>query len=176
MHIYKINGTNVIIKKGDIAQEEIEAIVNPANSFLLMGGGLAGILKRKGGNVIEQEALKHAPIDIGNAVITTAGRLKATYVIHSPTMKYPGEITNEDNVRLAVRAALNEGKKHDVKSIAFPGMGTGVGGVPYSVAAKAMLEEIKKFIEKEDFYEKVVIVAYDDAFYDELEKAASFII
>jgi len=176
LHIYKIGNASLIIKKGDLLQEDVEAIVNPANSYLIMGGGVAGLIKRKGGSIIEEEATKRAPIEIGEAVITSGGRLKQQYVIHSPTMKYPAERTNERNVRLSVRAALREGKKHGIKSIAFPGMGTGVGGLKYDIASTAMIEEIKKFLEEEDHYDKIVIVAYEDEFYYQLERKAEFIL
>ncbi|AFZ70449.1 putative phosphatase, C-terminal domain of histone macro H2A1 like protein [Caldisphaera lagunensis DSM 15908] len=172
MHMFKLNNTVILIKLGDITQEEVEAIVNPANSYLIMGGGVAGAIKKKGGKIIEEEALKYSPIDIGKAVLTNAGKLKARFVIHSPTMKYPGELTNENNVRSSIKAALKIALEKGIKSIAFPGMGTGVGGISYNLGAKILIEEIKEFVEKNDHFEIIEIVAYEKEFYDELEKYA----
>ncbi|MGC9112488.1 macro domain-containing protein [Acidilobus sp.] len=164
----------IIVKLGDITDEEAEAIVNPANSYLIMGGGVAGAIRRKGGKVIEDEAISKAPVDIGDAVATTAGKLKAKYVIHAPTMKEPASLTNETNVRLATRAALKVARQLNVNSIAFPGMGTGVGGVPFTVAANAMVDEIKKFIDVNGpppF--KIILVAIDEGLYEAFSAAVS---
>ncbi|MFP3230827.1 MAG: macro domain-containing protein [Caldisphaera sp.] len=176
MRSFKLNNTIIVIKVGDITQEETEAIVNPANSYLIMGGGVAGIIKKKGGIKIEEEALKYSPIDVGKAVLTSAGKLKAKYVIHSPTMQYPGQITTEYNVRLAIRAALRLALENKIKSIAFPGMGTGVGGIPYNLGAKILLEEIKLFVEENDYFDMIKLIAYDKEFYYELEKYANSIL
>jgi len=165
-------GVEIVVKKGDITEEVVDAIVNPANSFMIMGGGVAGAIKRKGGASIEQEAMAKAPVDIGHAIATSAGRLKAKYVIHAPTMRYPASRTNEDNVRLAVRASLKLSRELNISSVAFPGMGTGVGGVPYSVASNAMVDEIRAFIDLNGPPPaKVVLVAFDDELYEEFVKA-----
>ncbi len=173
MRMFKLNNTVILIKIGDITQEEVDAIVNPANSYLIMGGGVAGAIKKKGGKIIEEEALKHSPINIGQAILTSAGKLKAKHVIHSPTMKYPGELTNENNVRSSIKAALNLALENGIRSLAFPGMGTGVGGIPYNLGAKILIEEIKEFVEKNDYFNIIEIVAFEKEFYDELEKYAS---
>jgi len=75
------------IKKGDLTEEDSEAIVNPANSLMIMGGGVAYAIKKKGGEEIEKEAIKKAPVEIGKAVVTKAGKLKTKHVIHSPQWK-----------------------------------------------------------------------------------------
>ncbi len=130
---------------GDLTRARVDAIVNPANSYMVMGGGVAGVIKRRGGRVIEDEARRYAPVPVGKAVATTAGRLPAKYVIHSPTMEEPAGETSFEKVYLASKAALEVAcRLDDVSSIAFPGMGTGVGGLDYRVASKAML---KAFLE-----------------------------
>jgi len=134
----------IIIRRTDLTKIKAEAIVNPANSSCIMGGGVAWHIKKAGGNVIEEEAVKQAPVSVGKAILTTAGRLPSKYVIHAPTMERPAMKISPENVRLAVRAALNLAVKKGIKTIAFPGMGTGVGGVSPSRAAKVMIEEIKK--------------------------------
>lgn len=138
----------ITIKPGDITEQEVDAIVNAANSYGYMGGGVAGAIKRIGGQEIEIEAVSKAPIPIGSAVITTAGRLKCRYVIHAPTMEQPASLIDVNNVKEATRAALECADENNLKIIAMPGLGTGVGGVPRDKAAKAMLETIINFEEK----------------------------
>lgn len=155
----------IILKKGDITKEACDAIVNPANSLGIMGGGVALAIKKAGGEEIEKEARKKAPIPLGKAVATRAGKLKCKFVIHAPTMERPAEKIPLENVKLATKAALSLAKKLGVKSIAFPGMGTGVGGIKPEDAAKAMVEECKKFEDLE-----IRLIAYDDKLYDAFKK------
>jgi O-acetyl-ADP-ribose deacetylase (regulator of RNase III) len=135
----------IIIKQGDLTGMSCDALVNPANSFGYMGGGVAGALKRRGGGEIEKEALSKAPIKIGHAVATTGGSLSCRYVIHAPTMQRPAMSIPVENVRQATRAALNLAVNMNLTSIALPGMGTGVGGVSYEAAAEAMMGVIKQY-------------------------------
>jgi O-acetyl-ADP-ribose deacetylase (regulator of RNase III) len=143
---------------GDITDLEVDAIVNPANSYLLMGGGLAGVLKRRGGKIIEEEARKHAPLPIGEAVITSAGKLKAKYVIHAPTMVEPAGSTNPDNVYRATNAAIRTACDNKIKTIAVPGMGTGVGGLEPSEAVISMIRAMIEAVESGCRFEKVMVV------------------
>ena len=158
----------ILVLKKDITEMDVEAIVNPANSYLTMGGGVAGALRRKGGKEIEKEAIQHAPIKIGEAVLTGAGRLPARYVIHSPTMVHPAELTNIENVKSATIAALRCADAHKLKNIAFPGMGTGVGGVSKRKAALSMVSVIRDFSSK--ILEKVYLVALDEELFWEFNE------
>jgi len=162
-----------IVKKGDITKEEVNAIVNPANSFGLMGGGVAYAIKKIGGKEIENEAISKAPILIGKAIITTSGKLPSKFVIHAPTMKYPAEKISVENVKKATYAALECASKHKLISIAFPGMGTGVGGVKKEDAARVMVKTIKEFFRKNknSSINKVVLIGYDYELYMEFKKA-----
>ena len=135
----------ITIIQGDITNLEVDAVVNAANSYGYMGGGVAGAIKRIGGQEIEMEAVSYAPIPIGSAVVTKAGRLKCKHVIHAPTMEQPASIIDVGNVSEATRGALECAEENELRSIAIPGMGTGVGGVPFDKAAKAMLEVILNF-------------------------------
>ncbi len=128
---------------GDITEIDVDAIVNPANSSMIMGGGVAGAIKRKGGAEIEEEARRHAPVPVGEAVATSGGRLKARYVIHAPTMERPAMRTTPEKVYLATRAAIRTALKIGISKIAIPGMGTGVGGLGFREAADAMLRGIR---------------------------------
>ncbi len=158
----------VVIVKGDITDIEADAIVNPANIYLLMGGGVAGAIRRRGGESIQREALKKAPIGIGEAVETTAGNLKARYVIHAPTVKSPGGRSNSEFVRKAVRAAIRKAEELGLKSIAFPAMGAGVGGVPVNTAIKITLEEISN-----SNLDEVILVAWSSRDFEIFRHVAS---
>ncbi len=159
---------DIKVVKGSLLEVEADAIVNPANSRGLMGGGVAGVIKRFGGEEIEREAIENAPIPVGSAVLTTAGKLKFKGVIHAPTMEEPAMPSSEEKVRKATRAALELADRECFKVIALPGMGTGVGGVPKDVAAKAMVEEIRDFEPK--CLEKVILVDIDDEMVEAWEK------
>ncbi len=136
---------SIQIVLGDLTQIKSDAIVNPANSFGKMGGGVAGAIKRAGGVEIERGAVAQAPIPVGKAVATTAGSLASKYVIHAPTMEKPTQRTTVENVKRAVDAALSVADHLHLESLAFPGMGTGVGKVPYDAAAKAIVSVLLSF-------------------------------
>jgi len=159
---------DIKVVKGSITDVDAEVIVNPANSKGLMGGGVAGVIKRFGGEEIEKEAVEKAPIPVGSAILTTAGKLKFKGVIHAPTMEEPAMPSSEEKVRKATRAALELADKECFKSVAIPGMGTGVGGVPKEIAAKAMVEEIRKFEPK--CLEKVILVDIDEEMVESWER------
>lgn len=159
----------ITILKGDITALDVDAIVNAANSYGYMGGGVAGAIKRMGGEEIEMEAVSQAPIPIGSAVITTAGRLKCKKVIHAPTMEQPACKIDVGNVTEATRAALSCADENGLKKIAIPGMGTGVGGVPKEKAAMAMIEVIVNFNEKT--LEEVILMDIGDEMVNGWNKA-----
>ena len=159
----------ILVKKGSLLEVEADVIVNPANSRGLMGGGVAGAIRKFGGEEIEREAVRKAPIPVGSAVLTTAGKLPFKGVIHSPTMEEPAMRTTEEKVRASVRAGLELADREGFESIAFPGMGTGVGRVPKNISARAMVEEIKGFSAKN--LKKVVLVDLDEDMVKEWEKA-----
>ena len=106
---------------------KIEAIVNPANSYILMGGGLAGVIRRKGGPEIVEEAKKFVPVEVGKAVITGPGRLPCKFIIHAPTMREPAERIGAENVKKAMDAVLKCAEENGIEEVAVPGLGTGVG-------------------------------------------------
>lgn len=132
------NGITLVVEEGDITKARVDAVVNAANSLLVMGGGVAGAIKRAGGREIEEEALKHAPVPVGGAVTTSAGRLPAKHVIHAPTMERPAMRIPLENAVKATRASLREAERIRVKSIAFPAMGAGVGGLRVRDVAREM--------------------------------------
>lgn len=165
-------GCEIEVVMGDLTEIDAEAIVNPANSLGVMGGGVALAIRRRGGREIEDEARGSSPIPLGGAVLTTGGRLKARHVIHAPTMAMPAERIGIKNVALATRAALECARRRGIVSIAFPGMGTGVGGVPEGKAAVAMVREMKAFLD-ENRLKRIVLVGYGRAMSRAFEEALS---
>lgn len=133
----------VHLAKADITELPVDALVNPANSLGIMGGGVAVALHRKGGPAIQREAMSLAPIAVGAAVVTNAGQLWAGKVIHAPTMDEPGQKVTIENVRRASRAALLAAAHHGLETVAIPGMGTGLGGVDPTDAARAIVDELR---------------------------------
>jgi len=155
--------------EGDITELAVDAIVNPANSLGLMGGGVAGAIRKRGGSEIEREAVKSAPIPIGKAVATRSGTLPCRFVIHAPTMNQPAEKTDIERVRRAIQAALQCADGVGLKKIAFPGMGTGVGRVEPGQAARAMVEAVRSYHPKS--LEEVIFVAFGDELKGAFQKA-----
>jgi O-acetyl-ADP-ribose deacetylase (regulator of RNase III) len=152
------------IVKGDITALACDAIVNAANDRLWMGGGVAGAIKRRGGDEIEREAVRRGPVPIGQAVATGAGRLPARYVIHAVTMGQDLE-TSEQSIRAATQSALRLADQLGLRSVALPALGTGVGGFPIDQAAQAMLEETARHLEAVGRPAEVVFALYDDSAY-----------
>lgn len=148
------------VQKGDITKVKADAIINPSNGFGWMGGGSAGAIKKAGGEEIEKEVVDKAPLEIGKAVKTTAGKLPYQAVIHAPTMESPAQLAEGYNVQMAVRGALLLADDQKFKTVAMPGMGTGVGSFPKDQAAQLMIDEIKRF--EPINMEKVILIDIDD--------------
>ncbi|MDR7434645.1 MAG: macro domain-containing protein [Armatimonadota bacterium] len=166
-------GTTLIkVERADLTTLEVDAIVNAANTRLLMGGGVAGAIKRRGGAEIEREAVALGPIPVGEAVVTGAGKLPAKYVIHAATMAMDFQ-TDAGKIRLATRNSLLRAEERQLRSVAFPALGTGVGGFPLQEAARVMLEEIRDHLRKGSRLETIIIAVLSDeayrAFASELE-------
>lgn len=158
-----LKGIEIKVIKGDITDLKVEAIVNAANNELVMGGGVAGAIKRKGGQIIEDEAVKLGPIKVGESVITGGGRLSAKYVIHSVTMDM-SFTTDEVKIRHATNSALELAEKKGIRSIAFCALGCGVGGFDYGASAKIMSQEIFRLVheKKNKNIKEIIFVLRDD--------------
>lgn len=151
----------ITVVQGSILEAEVEAIVNAANSLGIMGGGVAGVIRRAAGPAVEEEAMAQAPIPVGQAAVTSGGATRFSRIIHAPTMPQPGMAIPASNVALATRAALSAADGKGLASLAIPGMGTGVGGVAPAEAALAMVTEIRAF--KPKALRSVVLVDVDAA-------------
>lgn len=134
-----VSGVALEIVRGDITEEDVDAIVNAANNHFWMGAGVAGAIKKKGGDKIEVEATAQGPVDVGCAVITSGGKLKARQVIHAAGMGQDLR-TNVGKVAAATRSSLDLAVENSLTSIALPAIGTGVGGLSIEAAAKAMID------------------------------------
>jgi O-acetyl-ADP-ribose deacetylase (regulator of RNase III) len=153
------------IVQGDITEQDVGAIVNAANNHLWMGAGVARAIKRKGGSEIEKEAMSKGPVSVGDAVVTSAGKLKARYVIHAAVM---GQdlTTNEEYIKLATVSSLRKTEELQIESIAFPAFGTGVGGFPTDRCADIMIDAVRGFSEKIRHLKEVRFVLFDKESYD----------
>jgi O-acetyl-ADP-ribose deacetylase (regulator of RNase III) len=132
------------VREGDIAAVEADAIANAANDHLWMGAGVAGALKRAGGEEIEREAVAKGPIERCTAVATIAGTLNASYVIHGAVMGQDLR-TNADLIARTTRACLELADELGCRSLALPAFGTGVGGFPVEECARLMVDEVRAF-------------------------------
>ena len=132
------------VREGDIAEVEADAIANAANDHLWMGAGVAGALKRAGGDEIEHEAMAQGPIELGTAVAAAAGRLHARYVVHGAVMGQDLR-TNAELVRRTTRSCLDVADELGCRSLALPAFGTGVGGFPLDECARIMVGEAQAF-------------------------------
>lgn len=166
----KIKNTEIKIIQADITTLSVDAIVNAANNKLVMGGGVAGAIRQKGGREIEDEAIKRGPIKIGEAVETKVGKLPAKYVIHTATMGMDFK-TDEVKVRQSCASALQVAERLKVKSIAFPALGCGVGGFPLVAAAKIMAQEVFKHLrKKESSLREIIFCLYDAEAFEIFQK------
>lgn len=162
----------VHVAQAEIANLPVDAIINPANSRGIMGGGVSAAIRLAGGDEIQSEAMGKAPIAIGAALITTAGQLPAKHVIHVPTMEEPGQTIGVENIRRAARAALIAANASRFQVVGIPGMGS-IAGIPHEDAARAIVEEIRAH--KKAFPETIYLVDEDldmvHAFEDALRNA-----
>jgi len=131
------------VVKGDITELAVDAIVNAANNHFVMGAGVAGALKRRGGKVIEEEAVRQGPQPVGAAVVTSAGTLDARYVIHAAVMGMDFQ-TDAEQIQQAMRATLARAQELQLRTIAFPALGTGVGRFPMQTCAELMVQAIRQ--------------------------------
>ncbi|MFH1678993.1 MAG: macro domain-containing protein [Candidatus Omnitrophota bacterium] len=137
----RIRNCEIKVLQGDITELEVEAIVNAANNKLVMGGGVAGAIKKRGGKIIEDEAVAKGPIKLGEAVYTQAGKLPAKFVIHAATMGLDFK-TDEKKIRQSCASSLKTAEGLELTTVAFPALGCGVGHFSYLACAKIMAQEI----------------------------------
>ena len=135
------------VKKGDITDEEVDAIVNAANSHLQHGGGVAGAIVRKGGRIIQEESNKIGYVPVGGVAVTSAGSLKAKYVIHAVGPRW-GEGNEDEKLKNAVLNSLKKAQELELESISLPAISSGIFGFPKERCAKIMIKTIIDFFEE----------------------------
>jgi O-acetyl-ADP-ribose deacetylase len=151
----------IVIVEGDLTEMETDAIVNAANNDLILGGGVAGAIRRKGGEQIQRECNEIGSIPIGYAAITGGGRLPAKYVIHAASMALGG-VTSAEALQRSTAHALKIADEHGLKTIAFPAVGTGVARFPVDECAKIMLREVGERLKGGSSLETVYFVLFDE--------------
>jgi O-acetyl-ADP-ribose deacetylase (regulator of RNase III) len=151
----------IVIQQGDLTEMDTDAIVNAANNDLILGGGVAGAINRKGGAAIQKECDAIGSIPVGYAAITTGGKLKARYVIHAASMQLGGR-TSAESLRQSTAHSLKIANEHGLKSIAFPAVGTGIAGFPLKDCAEIMLRVAAQHLRGETSVETIYFVLFDE--------------
>ena len=155
---------------GDICDLEVDAIVNAANLSLWMSTGVGGALKRAGGDAIEFAAVRQAPVPLGGAIVTPAGELAAKFVIHAVSLDRERR-TSGPVIEAAVRSAMARARELGAASIAFPALGTGVGGFPLEEAAQISVDAVRDELESSPTIEHVIFALRGATAYEAFSKA-----
>lgn len=160
-----VNMSKIRLVQGDITELENDVIVNAANAQLILGGGVAGAIRRKGGPSIQEECNKIGGTFVGGAVITTGGNLKARHVIHAvgPRM---GEGEEDSKLRNAVINSLKLMDQNGLKTIAFPAISTGIFGYPIERCSKVMISAAKEYLSGDTQIEEVIFCLYSNPDYE----------
>lgn len=151
----------IVIQQGDITEWDVDAIVNAANNDLILGAGVAGAILRKGGQSIQNECNEIGSIPVGYAAITGAGKLKARYVIHAASMGLGDVPTTSKTLRTSTAHSLRLAAERNLKTIAFPAIGTGISGFPMDECAQIMLSEAIQHLKGTSSLETIYFVLFD---------------
>lgn len=164
-----VKNSKIKLVQGDITESDTDVIVNAANAQLILGGGVAGAIRKKGGPSIQEECNKIGGTYIGGAVITNGGNLKAKYVIHAvgPRM---GEGNEDEKLRNATLNSLKLMDKHNLKTITFPAISTGIFGYPIDHCAKIMISTVKDYLISDTVITTVVFCLYTSSDFNTFEK------
>jgi O-acetyl-ADP-ribose deacetylase (regulator of RNase III) len=165
----KVNNSVIKLIQGDITEMDTEAIVNAANAQLILGGGVAGAIRKKGGPKIQEECNRIGGTFVGGAVITTGGNLKAKHVIHAvgPRM---GEGNEREKLKNATLNSLKLMDKHNLKSISFPAISTGIFGYPIKDCAQIMISTVKEYLMGSTQIKEVVFCLFTKSDFEVFEK------
>ncbi len=163
--------SKIEIVQGDITKQDVDAIVNAANNHLWMGAGTAGAIVRAGGREIEDEAIRQGPIEVGEAVVTGPGHLPCKHVIHAAAMGQDLH-TSADKIRASTDNALKRAEELGLASLAFPALGTGVGGFDYAQAAEIMLTVCYQHSGADKSVRTIRFVLFDHKAFEAFEQVA----
>ena len=154
----------IVICEGDLTEQAVDAIVNAANSALVLGAGVAGAIRAKGGPSIQAECDAIGPIEVGDAAVTGAGDLPARYVIHAAGMA-PGGSANEESIRRSVRRSLELAVHEGCRTVAIPAIGAGIGGFSAQRCAEILIEEARAQLRGPDPLEEIRFVLFGEPMY-----------
>lgn len=158
--------SKIVVIKGDITEVEADAIVNAANTDLILGGGVAGAIRKKGGDPIQNECNEIGSIPLGQAAITRAGNLRARFVIHAAGMHLGGRVSGV-SLRDCTNNSLLRASEKNLKTVAFPAIGTGVGGFPMRNCARIMVDTVSEFLQsKHSSIQRVYFILFDEESFD----------
>ena len=153
----------IVIVSGDLVEQHVDAIVNAANNDLVLGAGVAGAIRTRGGATIQQECDAHGPIKVGEAAITGAGDLPARYVIHAASMGLVGVVATSHSLRSSMDHAFRLAREHDVRTIAIPAVGTGIARFPMDECAIIMAASLRDALMSGWVPEEVRFVLFGEA-------------
>ena len=161
--------SRVLIQQGDLTEMDTDAIVKAANNDLVLGAGVAGAIRRKGGDAIQRECDAIGSIPLGFAAITSGGKLKAKYVIHAASMGL-GSLTTRETLRSSTAHSLRLASERGLKTIAFPAVGTGIAGFPMKECVENMLQEAANHLRNGSSLETIYFVLFDQQAADIFER------
>jgi O-acetyl-ADP-ribose deacetylase (regulator of RNase III) len=174
----------ISVRQGDITEQpDVDAIVNAANTELILGAGVAGAIRRKGGDIVDREGRAKGPIRLGEAVATTAGALPHKAIIHAAAMGYraedeheprrAGSLTSAEIIYAATQSSLRVADELKLRSVAFPALGTGVAGFPTDECAEVMVRAVRDFSHHhvDSTIEEVFFVLFDPSSFTIFERA-----
>lgn len=156
----RIKNSEIELVQGDITESDTDAIVNAANSELILGGGVAGAIRKKGGPAIQEECNAIGHCAVGDAAVTSAGNLNARYVIHAVGPRW-GEGDEECKLRNATLNSLKRADEKKLASITFPALSTGIFGFPMEPAAQIMIQAVREYLSGNTGLQKVVFSLFD---------------
>ncbi len=156
----RVNGTVVRLEQGDLTAMPVDALVFYARDDLQLGSGYGTAIQSRGGSAVIEELDRIRHVDVGDAVVTGGGRLKAKHIIHVCGPKFQ-EPEMEQKLRQAMRSALTKAEERHLRTLAFPPLGTGFYGVPLDLCARVMSETLQDFLNKSTTLEEVTICVMD---------------
>jgi len=160
----------IVLREGDITAEAVDAIVNAANSQLVLGAGVAGAIREKGGPSIQAECDAHGAVEVGGAAVTGAGELPARFVIHAAGMP-PGGQATEASIRAALTRSLQLADEEGCRSVAVPAIGAGIGGFSPQRCAEVLIEVARAHLAGDTKIEEIRFVLFGEPTYRVFEMA-----
>jgi O-acetyl-ADP-ribose deacetylase (regulator of RNase III) len=164
MDTRKVGMGRIVLVEGDITLQQVDAIVNAANSSLQLGSGVAGAIRERGGPRVQAECDAHGPIEVGEAAITAAGDLAARFVVHAAGMALGGQ-ASEESVRSSVRRSFELARERGCRSVAIPAVGAGVGGLSLQRCAEISIEEARRHLDAPDPLDEIRFVLFGEPAY-----------